>query len=155
MTCRMRQGWNCRLVWNSGVFCMGIAALIQSLAALCVKLTNGRVPVFELVVSRTHTLRSRHFDLSSCPHFLSKWVQAVRSGLCLAATLVLIKMRGMSPVFGSPSNLAALLVRGVAGATSMAMYYFAIFILPLADVVRPQALLQHPPCRGNSCQAGV
>ena len=56
VTCTLTQGCKCRLVWDSGVSCMGIAAFIQSLAALFVKLTDGRVPVFELVVSYTHTL---------------------------------------------------------------------------------------------------
>ncbi len=31
--------------------CMAVASFLQSLGALSVKITNGRVPVFEIVVS--------------------------------------------------------------------------------------------------------
>ena len=40
-----------RWIWDSGMTCMLIASFIQALAALCVKATGGRVPIFEIVVS--------------------------------------------------------------------------------------------------------
>ena len=39
-----------RVVWRSGVACNAMAALLQSLRTLTVKLTDGCVPVFKLVV---------------------------------------------------------------------------------------------------------
>ena len=41
----------CRLVWESGIACIAVASVCSSLGALCVKVLNGRVPVFEIVVS--------------------------------------------------------------------------------------------------------
>lgn len=38
-------------------------------------------------------------------------------------------------MFGHPESFIALLFRGGAGAASMSVYYFAILLLPLADVV--------------------
>lgn len=42
-----------RLIWNSGVSCMVIAALVFSLSALFVKATRGRVPVLEIAFVRS------------------------------------------------------------------------------------------------------
>ena len=63
--------------------------------------------------------------------------QAVRSGICMVVTIGMIKVGRISPVFGHRENYVALFFRGFMGATSMAVYYFAIMLLPLADVVSP------------------
>lgn len=62
-------------------------------------------------------------------------MQAVRSGICMIVTIGMIKIGRISPVFGHRENYIALFFRGFMGATSMAVYYFAIMLLPLADVV--------------------
>lgn len=41
----------CRLVWNNGLACIAVASFCSSIGALSVKLLDGRVPVFEIVVS--------------------------------------------------------------------------------------------------------
>lgn len=55
--------------------------------------------------------------------------------MCMAATLATIKWQNASAAYGSRTSLVPLFVRGAAGASSMSLYYFAIFRLPLADVV--------------------
>ena len=43
-----------RFIWSSGVACNAVAALLQSLSTLTVKLTDGHMPVFEIVVRSVH-----------------------------------------------------------------------------------------------------
>ncbi len=40
----------CRLIWDSGLACIAVASLCSSIGALCIKLLDGRIPVFEIVV---------------------------------------------------------------------------------------------------------
>ena len=68
-------------------------------------------------------------------------MQLVRSAICMAVTLGLLRLHAVSPMFGHAKSYFALLVRGGAGATSMSVYYFAIMALPLADVVGSLLLL--------------
>ena len=66
----------------------------------------------------------------------------------MIVTIGMIKVGRISPVFGHRENYIPLFFRGFMGATSMAVYYFAIMLLPLADVVSlsrksPKFVLEH------------
>lgn len=47
----VRLMWSCRSFWDSGTATMAVAALIMATGALSVAIINGRVPVFEIVVT--------------------------------------------------------------------------------------------------------
>ena len=53
----------------------------------------------------------------------------------MVVTMGMIKYSGISPMFGHRESYIFLFIRGTAGAVSMALYYFAILLMPLADVV--------------------
>lgn len=83
-------------------------------------------------------------------------MQAVRSGICMIVTIGMIKVGRISPVFGHRENYIPLFFRGFMGATSMAVYYFAIMLLPLADVVSPSRkgqrfVLEHCHSKWYTC----
>jgi hypothetical protein len=102
-------------LWNNGVACVLVSAFAFSVASACVKLVQGRIPVFEMVLSR-----------------------AVFSTTITAATA---RLRGVS-VFGRTAPLPLKLARGLIGASAMVCAYESITRLPLADSVRPAACPQ-------------
>lgn len=74
-------------VWDSGSACMALAALVLAVSALCVKLTDKRLPIEEITL--------------------------IRGVLAFSGTAVLA--RKQQPMFGSAANRKWLLVRGVLG----------------------------------------
>lgn len=46
--------------WARGALCMAVSTLIMTTSALCVKLINGRVPLFEVVVRAHKTMSLQH-----------------------------------------------------------------------------------------------
>ncbi|KAK9826826.1 hypothetical protein WJX81_004641 [Elliptochloris bilobata] len=98
-----------RAFWARGALCMAVSTLIMTSSALCVKLTNGRVPIFEIVLFRS-------------------LFSAVLCG-------VLARAQRIPLLFGPRRLWPAYAVRGFPGAASMVFYYQAIAMLPLSDAM--------------------
>ncbi len=86
-----------RLLWDSGTWCLVLAAFVFAVSVLCVKLTAGRVPVLEITL--------------------------IRSSLSWVISVALAKIQGMpwNGLFGSNSKLGWLVARGITGALAMTM----------------------------------
>ncbi|KAK9813698.1 hypothetical protein WJX73_004090 [Symbiochloris irregularis] len=97
------------LIWNNGLASIAGASLIMGINALLVKLVVARVPVFEIVVGRA----------------VLSWTLSVTVG----------KIQGQARLYGQRKNYIPMLVRSTTGSASMALYYYGLLYLPLADTV--------------------
>lgn len=126
----------CRLIWDSGLACIAIASFCSSIGALCIKILDGRIPVFEIVVSLCDTWNctapSRTFSYSSC---LSSLLQMVRSVISWAVTDALGRAQQIKPLYGNRKRYPILAVRGLMGAIAMSLYYEAFERLMLSEAV--------------------
>ncbi|MEW5299273.1 MAG: hypothetical protein WDW36_002305 [Sanguina aurantia] len=101
----------CSACWDSGIACVSVSSLIFSVCGLLVKLTDNRVPVFQIVATRS----------------------LVSFSMCAVAAR--LAQPPISPLFGHRAQLHLLMGRGLCGAAAMTTSYLAISALPLADAI--------------------
>lgn len=60
-------------------------------------------------------------------------ITLVRSSLSFAVTVLIARLRNVSPMFGHREVFWKLVARGVTGSLAMATYYASVLLLPMAD----------------------
>eukprot|EP00798_Chlamydomonas_sp_ICE-L_P032435 gene32435-31046_t len=97
------------VIWDGGEVCVLLTSLLFSVNSLFVKLLEGQVPVFQIVLCRS----------------------LVSLLICSYSVVV----ANISPVFGQSQHRGLLLLRGLFGAAGMTTFYICLGKLPLADGV--------------------
>ena len=132
----------CRVIWDSGLACIAVASLCSSIGALCIKLLDGRIPVFEIVVClfTDQNCSAPCCYLRSHLKCLSCLLQMVRSAISWAVTDALGRAQHITPLYGSRKRYPILALRGTMGAIAMALYYEAFERLMLSEAVSASIL---------------
>jgi len=120
------ENWN-RLVWQNGLVCAPLAAVLSSLALLFVKLLPRTSP----------------FGLA-----------LLRSLIALPSTLALMHGNGIKRAWNRRRNLPWLILRGFAGCATMVCIFMGVRLLPLEDA--QTMFMMHPAfiCIAAYCLLG-